>query len=292
MAKRTKRAKAHGSTHENSRAASPRSPDWPLIAVAIAGLIVTSVLLWAMRPSNALPYCAAGTGCDIVQSSAWSYFLGLPLSLWGFAAYLGLGAAAAFPPGLRRRRWCALIGVAGFVISVYLTLVSGFVIGAYCTYCLASLALMSAALLLTFRPAARVDTSRARLTGLAAAVVVAGLMHGSALGLFSENSKVDPGMRALAEHLAVRGMKFYGASWCPHCQEQKALFGGAAKFLPYIECAPHGPKAPRATECELREIRNYPTWTIDDRRIERVLSLDSLAKISAFQPPGAASSEE
>ena len=39
----------------------------------------------------------------------------------------------------------------------------------------------------------------------------------------------DPKIRALAEHLTEEGALFYGASWCPHCQEQKLLFGASGK---------------------------------------------------------------
>ena len=30
---------------------------------------------------------------------------------------------------------------------------------------------------------------------------------------------------ALTQHLKQVGAKMYGAFWCPHCQEQKQLFG-------------------------------------------------------------------
>ena len=55
--------------------------------------------------------------------------------------------------------------------------------------------------------------------------------------------------RALAEHLAEEGALFYGASWCPHCQEQKRLFGASASRLPYIECSPAGRNTPQAPSC-------------------------------------------
>ena len=54
----------------------------------------------------------------------------------------------------------------------------------------------------------------------------------------------DPMTRALAEYLTEEGALFYGASWCPHCQEQKRLFGASASRLPYIECSPAGPQHP------------------------------------------------
>ncbi len=251
------------------------------LLVALAGLAVTAVLLWGAQAGGGLPYCSAGSGCDVVQSSAWSKFLGLPLALWGFGSYLALGAAA-LQGARRRRRACAAIAIVGFAVSVYLTAVSYFVIGALCAYCLVSLALMTLAFALTWRPAERAGTGPTRVAAVMAGLVIAAVMHASATGMLGGAGPVDPDLKALAQHLEQRGFKFYGASWCPHCQEQKALFGAAARFLPYVECSPHGPKSPRATECEMRDIRNYPTWLVDNRRIERVLPVKTLRTMSGF----------
>jgi thiol-disulfide isomerase/thioredoxin len=95
-------------------------------------------------------------------------------------------------------------------------------------------------------------------------------------------------VRALAEHLADKGVLFYGASWCPHCQEQKRIFGASARRLPYIECNLAGPNAPQASRCSMAGVQTYPTWIINGRAIVgQVLTLAELADASAF--PGAAS---
>jgi len=93
--------------------------------------------------------------------------------------------------------------------------------------------------------------------------------------------------RALAEHLTEEGVLFYGASWCPHCQEQKRLFGASASRLPYIECGLAGPNGPQAPSCRLAGVQTYPTWVINGRTIVgQVLTLAQLADASGF--PGAA----
>jgi hypothetical protein len=90
-------------------------------------------------------------------------------------------------------------------------------------------------------------------------------------------------IRALAEHLREEGVLFYGASWCPHCQEQKRLFGASADRLPYIECSPAGPNAPQSPACSRAGVQTYPTWIIDGRAIVgEVLSLARLANASGF----------
>ncbi len=55
------------------------------------------------------------------------------------------------------------------------------------------------------------------------------------------------------------GAVFYGAFWCPHCQEQKAMFGSSVHLLPYVECStPDGQSQTQA--CKDKGIVEYPTW--------------------------------
>ncbi len=61
--------------------------------------------------------------------------------------------------------------------------------------------------------------------------------------------------------LGEKGAKFYGAFWCPHCQNQKAMFGKSAKLLPYIECStPDGQGVLQV--CKDAGVVGYPTWHI------------------------------
>jgi thiol-disulfide isomerase/thioredoxin len=93
-------------------------------------------------------------------------------------------------------------------------------------------------------------------------------------------------LTALAEHLTRTGARFYGAYWCPHCQHQKALFGPAAKKLPYTECSPHGgPGTPLATDCLSADIKRYRTWHIRDKPHAKMLTIAELAALSGFELP-------
>jgi hypothetical protein len=66
-----------------------------------------------------------------------------------------------------------------------------------------------------------------------------------------------------AQCLADKGAIFYGAFWCSHCQNQKAMFGKSARLLPYVECStPDGRgQLPLCTE---KKIEGYPTWVFPD----------------------------
>jgi hypothetical protein len=62
------------------------------------------------------------------------------------------------------------------------------------------------------------------------------------------------------------GALFYGAFWCPHCKNQKAMFGSSAKLLPYIECStPDGNG--QLQVCKDLGIETYPTWKFPDGTI-------------------------
>jgi len=75
-----------------------------------------------------------------------------------------------------------------------------------------------------------------------------------------ENS---PGAEALAKCLTEKGVKFYGAYWCGHCQNQKASFGSAAQYLPYIECVDKT-TGQLSEVCKTAGIEAFPTWIFPD----------------------------
>ena len=74
------------------------------------------------------------------------------------------------------------------------------------------------------------------------------------------------------------GATFYGAFWCPHCQNQKAMFGASAKLLPYVECStPDGNS--QLPICTDAGVTGYPTWEFaDGTRESGEVSLDKLSE--------------
>ena len=65
-----------------------------------------------------------------------------------------------------------------------------------------------------------------------------------------------------AQCLKQKGLEFYGAFWCPHCQAQKAEFGASVEYLPYNECS-NADKSQNAA-CNAENIESYPTWVFPD----------------------------
>lgn len=66
-----------------------------------------------------------------------------------------------------------------------------------------------------------------------------------------------------AQCLKDKGALFYGAFWCSHCQNQKALFGSSKKYLPYIECSTPDAKG-QLPICAANKIASFPTWVFPD----------------------------
>jgi hypothetical protein len=94
-----------------------------------------------------------------------------------------------------------------------------------------------------------------------------------------------PAEIALAKHLTEIGAKEYGAYWCPHCHEQKMLFGKeAASLINYIECDPKGKNA-RPQLCQAAKIQGFPTWDINGKLYEGTQSLQKLAQASGYTGP-------
>lgn len=90
---------------------------------------------------------------------------------------------------------------------------------------------------------------------------------------------------ALAEHLTAIGAKKYGAFWCPHCYEQKQLFGKEAfAKINYIECDPQG-KNPQQQVCLDAQVLSYPSWEINGQIYRGTQTLTRLAEISEYQGP-------
>lgn len=113
-------------------------------------------------------------------------------------------------------------------------------------------------------------------------IIVAILIIGFAVLLINWQSQ--PGkLDVFAKCLKEKGAVFYGAFWCPHCQNQKALFGKSAKLLPYIECSTPDSKSQLAV-CKDKNIKSYPTWEFkDSSRLEGEASLTQLSEKTGCQ---------
>ena len=111
-------------------------------------------------------------------------------------------------------------------------------------------------------------------TALYAVLIVAAFGLAYYLGHRSQH-KYD----AFARCLGDRGVKMYGAWWCPHCVEQKEKFGASFEYAPYVECGVKGDLKGQNPVCKDEGIKHFPTWQFPPtgERVERVFSLEELS---------------
>lgn len=91
--------------------------------------------------------------------------------------------------------------------------------------------------------------------------VIAALLIALAIGAFcvpvgsAEANRLDTFAQCLADKKAT----MYGSFLCPHCDDQKKLFGPSFRYIPYIECSVRG-RRQMTFPCVAADIRFTPTW--------------------------------
>jgi thiol-disulfide isomerase/thioredoxin len=115
---------------------------------------------------------------------------------------------------------------------------------------------------------------------LIAGTVATAVMRGGGGG-----SVVDGKYDAFATCLKDQGATFYGAFWCPHCQNTKKLFGSSQKLLPYVECSTPDGKG-QTQICIDKNVTGYPTWEFaDGSRLNGEIPLAQLSEKTACALP-------
>ncbi len=196
-----------------------KHPNWPVTALAGIGMVLTLYLTLAVWLGDAPLYCAEGSACDIVQQSRWGTFLGLPTAFWGFMTYAAL-AFIGFKVRNPERHWKSawIVALVGVGYSLYLTLVSHFVIDALCPYCLISLSMMivTFGVIIAQRPEGMKDFKFAPWVAetVITALIIVGGMHLHYSGVFNPAAgPEDPYLKGLATHLVKEDAVFYGTFW-------------------------------------------------------------------------------
>jgi hypothetical protein len=89
----------------------------------------------------------------------------------------------------------------------------------------------------------------------------------------TKSDKLDRFAKCLAEKKAT----MYGSFLCPHCDDQKKLFGSSFQYVPYVECSERGSRQ-MTFPCLVAHIRHTPTWIFEDG--ERRVGLQPLKGLS------------
>ncbi|MFW6085235.1 MAG: vitamin K epoxide reductase family protein [Gemmatimonadota bacterium] len=110
--------------------------------LALVGLFVSVYLLLYSMGFYGDLLCGVGA-CEVVQTSEYAVFLGVPVPGWGTGWYAGMFALALWMATDGREdgvpdRLIALGATAGLVFSIYLTAIEAFVLEAWCRWCVVS----------------------------------------------------------------------------------------------------------------------------------------------------------
>lgn len=117
--------------------------------LALVGIAIATYLwLHAIGVVGALK-CGTG-GCEIVQASSYARLFGIPVAFYGVVGYVTLFGISIVgsQPAMVSRAWptrlLLVLSGAGFLFTMYLTSLEAFVIHAWCRWCLASAAVITA----------------------------------------------------------------------------------------------------------------------------------------------------
>ena len=307
-----------GSSRLKSRRRQDLGSKWARVAIAIlstVGVIDTgSITLnkWGLIGNL---NCLGGLeGCDKVLNSPWGNIIqtntySIPLSLVGLISYFLILLMAILPliPILKNKNnniskfawWGSFyISISTFVFSLILISVMIFKIKAFCFFCLLSCLISFSLLLLSVLGGGWEDYGKLFFRGfvMSVAVLLAGLIWSSSVDPSTKEVSnniqgMPPAVIAisspekikLAEHLTQEGAVMYNAYWCPHCHDQKEMFGKvAAEKLNLVECAKDGFNNKREL-CEAKGITGFPSWEINGSIDSGVKSLKELAELTNYK---------
>ncbi|MBI4038037.1 vitamin K epoxide reductase family protein [Candidatus Daviesbacteria bacterium] len=123
-----------------------------IFILSLLGLFVSTFLAYEYSLNGPMTCPITGSGCDIVRSSIYANFLGIPIPYLGMAFYLTMAILSVFKSHYQERKlifkaqfWFALAGV---IFGVYLTFLEAFVIKAFCFWCVVSFMISVAILVL------------------------------------------------------------------------------------------------------------------------------------------------
>ncbi|MDX2271095.1 MAG: vitamin K epoxide reductase family protein [Cyanobacteriota bacterium] len=253
------------------------------------GSLLTAYLTFNKLTERSAAFCTADGGCDLVLSSKWATFLGMPTAALGFLGFAGILVLAILPatlPLVKQWRWPVLFGLVSSMMAfeMYMLYLMVGVLQQFCLYCVTSIVLVVGLWLVTLLGHRWLDWGRL----IFSYILISLFTLVATIGVYA--NQVPPASRLateLAAHLRQVNGTMYGAHWCPHCLEQKELFGSAFKQVPYVECSPNGgPGSPTAQVCLDQGIRSYPTWVINDKTYPGVKSLEALAALTDFDVDG------
>ena len=290
---------------------------WPKILIAILstiGIVDTgSITLKNWGLFNSLSCPGVNKGCEAVLNSPWGTLIkndqyDIPLSFAGLLTYstillivliLSLKIISPKQKIYKSFWWLLyLISCGSSVFSILLISIMIIKIKSFCFFCLLSAILSFSIFILTIIGARFDNRETMFYRGLivAFAVLMGGLIWSNQVDpsraneINLSNERVSPAITTVSSKEKINFAKFlnennivmYSAYWCPHCHDQKQLFGKkAVENLKIVECAKDG-KNNNYKLCQEKGIEGFPSWEIDNEIYSGTVSLNELANMTNY----------
>ena len=298
------------------KSSNEKNIKWPKIVIALLstiGIVDTgSITLkkWGLFTSLS---CPGRNGCDAVLNSPWGTLysnneINIPLSLAGLIIYslilllTIILTLKIFPTKekLSKNLWwfLYLLSCGSSVFSFLLINIMFFKIEAFCIFCILSAILSFSIFILTIIGAKFDNRETMIYRGIAIAftVLLGGLIWSNQVDPSNASEIINPSAKSaplittksskqkidFARFLNENKIIMYSAYWCPHCHDQKQLFGKkAAEELTIIECAKDGINN-QYELCRQKGIQGFPSWEINNTIYSGTRDLQELANMTGY----------
>jgi protein-disulfide isomerase/rhodanese-related sulfurtransferase len=258
-----------------------------LFALTLVGLFDALYLFWVYT-SPSQPMVCLGSGCDVVRASDYSRLWGITMPAYGIVMYLFMAVAVFSQPLLSGavkvacRKCVVLASGGGVAFSIYLTYLEGWVIRAWCAWCVASAVIVALIFLLSLPDWQGLEDDSDPALALAQlrrnfVVGLLGLMvgiptyvvlineHSIAPPVQASKSELDqdlvrPDSHAMGDLQSPVTVVEFGDFQCPMCAHAAAImkqmeqeYHGRVRFIfrqfPLASIHPFAEKAAEASEC-------------------------------------------
>mgnify|MGYP000398024265 FL=1 len=122
-----------------------------ILILSIIGIIDT-IYLTIKRFTNKSVNCSIFEGCDFVTTSSYSAILGVPVAVLGMVFYIAVFALSILYLRTKNKKFLIsllVLSSIGFLMSIWFIYTQGFILNAFCLYCLVSAGLSTTIFILS-----------------------------------------------------------------------------------------------------------------------------------------------
>lgn len=238
-----------------------------LIVLALAGTVIMGYLISLHYSHSGESFCNLGEGlsCDIVNKSAYSEVLGIPISILGLLYFLGVLGVGIWGFKKKYLESTFMLSVVFLLPSLYLTGIEIFVLHSVCIFCELSKVLVVGVISVSWLalPEKKISAKKILVTIIVAIIVALGMWY-------IQQSPIEEGQYdVFAQCITENHLVMYGSESCSFCAKQRKVFGSSFQYVEEIECSREFANS-QTDRCIARGIEYTPTWILEDENGEDV----------------------